>query len=275
MIWARWFLGALSLCIGVVAHGHADLEAQIGRLGDDLKKDPKNAALYLRRGELYRYHEEWTKAAKDCDQAQKLDPALAEVELARGKAFYGQGQMAKAVECLDRFLKRQPKEPEGYLFRGRALNRLGRNADAARDFGEVIALVPEPAPEYFIERARAQAGPGGGGAREAIRGLDAGIAKLGAPITLETEALELELSVRNYPAALARVERILAASPRKESWLHRKGEILELAGKPAEARSAYQEASKALQALPERIRSKPNMVELKQKLDQKLKTGAN
>ena len=90
---------------------------------------------------------------------------------------------------------------------------------------------------------------------EALRGLDEGLRRLGPLTTLQLFAIDFELANNRYEAALARLETITAQSPRKEPWLARRGEILEQAGRAAQARLAYEQALAAIESLPARHRT--------------------
>src|SRR5206468_12869435 len=103
-----------------------------------------------------------------------------------------------------------------------------------------------------------------------LAGLDAGIAKLGSLVVLQLSAIELELKNMNYDGALGRVDKVAAQSPRKETWLARKGEILKQAGRGEEAREAFQTALAALQTLPATRRNVPAMLELEKRLRQEI-----
>ena len=72
--------------------------------------------------------------------------------------------------------------------------------------------------------------------------------------------------MRRYDAALARLERIAAQSPRKERWLARRGEILRQAGRTAESREAFGKALEAIQSLPSYHRSTKATVELENRV---------
>jgi len=63
-------------------------------------------------------------------------------------------------------------------------------------------------------------------------------------------ALELEMKLSLYETALKRVDRLAAAAGRKETWLARRGEILEKLGRTDEARAAYEAALAALKSVP-------------------------
>ena len=79
---------------------------------------------------------------------------------------------------------------------------------------------------------------------------DAGLERLGQPVTLQLYAIELELTRGRHDAALARLDRIAAQANRQETWLVRRGEILESAGRVEEARVAYSAALEAIKTLP-------------------------
>ncbi len=213
-----------------------------------LRREPRNASLYLKRGELYRLHRDWRRAAADYERAARLDPRLAAVDFARGRMLFEAGQNRAAKSALDRFLRAEADHAEALTTRARVLVRLGQRAEAAQDFTRALALAPEP--ELFVERAAAIAAAGAPHTREALEGLDEGIARYGPLVTLQLPAIELELREGRYDAALARLETVAAQSPRQESWLARRGDILLRAGRAEEARTAYAAALAALEQLP-------------------------
>src|SRR5262245_7785095 len=78
--------GSLGLCpLPGLAHG--DLHEQIAAATSQIEKNPKNAELYLKRGELHRAHEDWDAALADYERAAILNPKLIVVDLARGKVL--------------------------------------------------------------------------------------------------------------------------------------------------------------------------------------------
>ena len=96
--------------------------------------------------------------------------------------------------------------------------------------------------------------------------MDDGIERLGPLVTIQLHAIDLELKRKQFDAALARLEKIAAQSPRKETWLARRGEILLQAGRREEARAAYEQALKALDTLPPGRRNVPAMNELERRI---------
>ena len=86
---------------------------------------------------------------------------------------------------------------------------------------------------------------------------DEGLQALNHPVTLQLYAIELEIDHLRYDAALKRLDQIASRSVRKETWLIRRGEILEKARRPEQAKQAYQGALDAIDALPQsRIRNR-------------------
>ena len=121
-----------------------------------------------------------------------------------------------------------------------------------------------PAPELFIARARALVAAGAKHHEEALRGLEEGLALLARPVTLELEALEIELTLKRFDDALARLDRLAAAAPRPEPWLVRRGEILERAGRLADSRRAYTAALDSISTLPQARRDSSFFAKLEQ-----------
>lgn len=231
------------------AHAHEGLHEQIEAVTAKIRRDPKNASLYLQRGELHRLHRDWRRATADYDRAARLQPGLTIVDLARGKMLYESHKLQQAKLVLDRFLHEQPNHVEGFITRARVLARMGDRVAAARDFTQALTLAPTPEPELYLERAQVLAEEERH-IEDALRGLDEGIHRLGPIVTLQLLAIDLESRRRNYDAALSRLDSIAAQSERKEMWLVRRGEILRNAGRIEEARATFKAALVAIESLP-------------------------
>lgn len=238
------------ICLALLpsfVYAHEGLHEQIAAITAKIKRDPKNASLYLQRGELHRLHRDWARAAADYDRAERLEPSLKVVDLARGKLFFESGRLQRARVTFDRFLRQKPGHYEGLITRARVLAKLRSRNKAVADFSDALAKSPEP--ELYLERAHVLAADEQR-ISEALSGLDDGIRKLGPLVTLQLTAIDLELRRKNYDSALARLDQIAAQSERKETWLVRRGEILKLAGRDEEARTAFNAALVAIESLP-------------------------
>ena len=241
---------ALALGCPPEAAAHSDLEEQIAAVTARIDREPRRADLHLKRGDLHRAHRDWVPALADLDRAAALDPGLASVDLARATLSFDADMPRAALAAIERFLARQPDHAGGRILRARILTSLRRPLEAAEDWARAIAASARPRPEYYLARAHALAADDRR-IDEALAALEDGTRRLGPIVTLELAAMELELARARYDAALARVDRLAAAAPRNEQWLVQRGEILERAGRAAEARDAFAAALKAVQTLPE------------------------
>lgn len=273
----RWFrfVGVVLLSVAVTlvapitAAAHGAVHEQIAALTIKISHDPRDADLYVKRGELYSDDGDWKSALDDFERAGQLNAGLLVVDLARGRTLINAGQFEPAKSALDRFLAKEPIHAEARILRARALAQLGQWDASVVDYTQAIdylAQLGAPNPDYYLERASASASRGPRYVPEALNGLDEGIATLGMLATLQLYAIELELSLGRTDEALARLEPLVAHANRRESLLARLGEILELAGRPRAARAAYEQAVTAINALTPRHRATPGIVELEQQV---------
>jgi predicted Zn-dependent protease len=256
------------------AWAHADLLLQIEEISKEIAQKPNSAELYLRRGELRRAHFEWDEALADYQRAETLSPSLVVVELMRARVCLDSGWPLAARAYVDRFLRHQTNNPEAYITRARAYQRLQLRLSAADDYDRAINLSRESGPDLYIERAQVLALEGREYFGRALQGLDDGIRKLGPLVVLQLFAIDIDLKSQNFDGALTRLDRVAERSPRKESWLSRKGEILKQAGRLAEANQSYRDALAALQTLPPVRRNVPAIVELEKRIRHEIEATA-
>jgi tetratricopeptide (TPR) repeat protein len=239
---------------------HPDIDEQLAGLERLDSPAACNTAAALKIGDLHRSRREWELAWVAYDRAARCDPTLDTVDFARGVLYLEAGAPEDAKRYLDRFLTMHPGAPHGLLARGRALMQLRRPAEAAADFDHAIAQLPAAQPDDFLARARAQVAAG---QREAaLRGLDAALQRHGPVPALLRLALDLEIEQQQYTAALARLDALTAQAADREVWLVRRGEILELAGRPRDARLAFEAAVAAIAARPAHRRGAPAVRDL-------------
>jgi tetratricopeptide (TPR) repeat protein len=259
-------LGALAvlLSLPVLSHAHGPLHEQIIEVTRQIAIFPDSVELYLKRGELHRHHLDWPAALADFNRADSLRPDLVSIDLYCGKTWLDAAEPERAKLALNRYLKKTPDDADGLLTRARALNLLGEHLSAAQDFTRALAQLDTPQPEHYLERAQALCA--GQHLAEALSGLDEGMQRLGTIVTLELFAIELEIQQQNYEAALTRLEKVEAQSPRKEKWLVRRGEILQLAGRHDEAQQAFRLALREIESLPQARRHTKATMELEKRL---------
>lgn len=254
-------LGLLLLGGSPRAHAHGDDQLLIDALTEELAKAPE-ADLFIRRGELYRHHQQWDKAEADLVAAAKLDPALTLVDFFRARLLLDAGAPAKAEDFILRYLAAAPREAEGWYLRGEIAGALGRFDEAAAHYATGLGLAPSPRPDQYLRRARLLAAAPNADPRRVLAALDEGIAKLGPVISLLDYAIDLEVQAGQPDAALARIARAMENLPRRERWLVRQGDLLVTCGRSREAAASYRAALAAIAELPERYRDTVPMEKL-------------
>src|SRR5689334_17608436 len=96
------------------ARPHGDDQLLIDALTEELAKAPE-ADLFIRRGELFRHHQEWAKAAADFDAAARLEPKLAVVDFFRARLLLESDEAANAQPFIERYVASTPDEAEGWF----------------------------------------------------------------------------------------------------------------------------------------------------------------
>ena len=251
----------LAILAAGIAFAHGEFHVQIEAVNKSIAQAPRNSALYVKRGEMYRMHGDWVTAESDFDRALVLDPNAAEAILGRARMAADRGGLVRALALLGEYLVARPNSEVGFALRADVGKRLGKWKEAAADYEVAIRISTEPTVDYYLGKAEALSKVGSDGA--AIEAIDAGISRLGALVTLDQWAVDFLVSKKRWNDALNRHSRMVASAPRKESALTRHGEILMAAGRFAQAKVSFQAALEAWEQLPERLRTMQAMQDLR------------
>ncbi len=246
----------LSLCLSVSdARSHARDPTEAEAADARVRSRPRDAEAWLARAQLRFRWGDAPGALADLDRARRLGAHPSRFALERGLALLEVGKVESAEERLRDFLERHPHHVQARASRGRALALLGRPAEAARELEHAIGRSAAPTPDLYLSRARALLEAEAGDPSRALESLEEARARLGPLVVLESYALDLEQSDGRFDAALARVERLAAGSPRQESWLIRRAAILARIGRPGDAAASLRMALLAIERLPPHRRS--------------------
>lgn len=274
----RTYLLAMALVAVVTTTGqpvwaHGSFHQNASLLTKQIKEEPRNARLYLERGELHRIHGDAKAALSDYARALRFDADLSEVFFARAMLLLEQGDAGMALEDVDRFLARNEGHGQGLFLRGQVLCELNRVCDAVAVMDIAIVSMEQPRPEHFVTRARVIRHMDGGSIEEAIAGLDQGMKLLGTVASMQLEAVELESARGQFDLAIERLDTLNDQYERKDLLLVRRGQVYEAAGQQMEAESLYTEALDSILELPAYRRNKEETRELEVLLRQKLAVG--
>lgn len=241
------------------APAHGSFDTRLAALSAQIEAQP-SADHYLARSALYREHGDLEAALADLEQAERLEPERVDVDLQRGRLALVAGRPEQALAPLQNLLAESPDHGEAHLALARALAGLGRSREAAIHYTRAIETATVAIPSRYLERADALLAAGQ--LEAALEGLDEGLARLGPVVALANRAIEIERAQGRADAALVRLDRLAAFASRQETWLARRAELLEDAGRCAEARSVWAAALAEIERLPARRRAAPAMAQL-------------
>jgi tetratricopeptide (TPR) repeat protein len=264
-------LGTLLLA-PVVVSAHAGIDELTRASSEEVRRHPGDAQVRLQHARVLQLAHQWDAALAELDIAALRGADADEVGAVRASILLDAGRTQAALAELDRVMARRP-EAYGLCFeRGRVLLALGRTEDAAQEFGRAIAGMPAPQPEHVIARRDALLALGR--REEAVAALDAGMQRVGRVASLQLAAIDLEVELGRYDAALARLNELLMHGAANPMWMARRGEILARAGKTAAARAEYERALALLAARPN-VRRVKAFDDLKRRLESELASTSN
>lgn len=244
----------LAVVLSAPAAAHPGLHHDIARASEAIEKDPSRAPLYVERAFLERLDEEYESALADLDRARTLDPADIRVAAERGMTLSAMGRDAEAEAELTRFLAAGKGTAPVFAERAKVRERLGRKKAAVADYASAIALRPDV--ETYMLRGALQESLGDlAGAADGYRD---GVARLGDAVNFDLALIRVETARKRYDAAIAVIDGQIGKAPVKTDWYLRRADVLDAAGRRAEARrdreQALAEAEGALQKSVNAIR---------------------
>ncbi len=248
------------IVLGHDAFAHGDVHQQIQLVTGEILKDDHNVSLLLKRAELERMDGDFLAALRDCDKAHTLEVTNIAIHFTRAKILLDQGKSARAAVEFDKFLKDHPLHVDALIGQARASVQAGEIESAERYFRLAIEHAAAPEPDWYFECARMLERAGRGS--DAVAVLDDAGRRFGGIVSIELLAIEFETKLHNFDRAVTRLDKIIAQSSRKESWLGKRAQILELAGRFDEARHAYVKTLAAIHALPTPLRMTATTKEL-------------
>ncbi len=242
---------ACAVCIllgAAPANAHGLVHERIDLQSTRIEADPLDAEAWRDRGALYALDEDFARAARDLEEAQRLDPTLPGLDLQIANALVPLGELERAEEVLGVLLEARPDDADAYVVRARARSAQGDHDGAQADFARAIAAAETPSPRTYVEQARALRAAGR--RAEALGALEAGASVLGGLVVFVEEAVELEAEAGRFDRALAWTDRLEPALRGSPAWRARRAELLRGAGRRTEALGEAREGLAALARLP-------------------------
>jgi len=110
-----------------------------------LKKDPRNVAVLVKRGDLYFKVHQFDQAILDYSDAIKIDPHADKAYFGRGLALGRNGQIQDGINDLSVYIKRHPDDSHAYTKRGVRYLWLRKDDMAKQDLEKAVSLNPKNA----------------------------------------------------------------------------------------------------------------------------------
>ena len=247
----------------VLLFGHGNLHKAIEAATLKIQASPQDAGLWLERSYLSRRHGDHDGAYRDLQKARELDQAAAEYNFLLGQLMVEARWHKSARQYLDAFLKKNPGHVEALVLRAKARQGGGDFAGSCKAYDAAIPLLKNPQPGHFLDQALVHSLNPETGPKVALERLEAAMKRIGRVVTLQEFALQYELQLEDYEAALSRIDELMEEAQRRERWLIRRGQVLLRAGRSGEARLAFGQVTSLVDALPPGVRERPVNQDLK------------
>ncbi len=245
---------------------HPSTLSRLEELNHLISEDPESPDYYLQRGELHRRHDRFQKALRDFKKAQVLDPDLVISDYYLARLLLDMDKPKQAWERIRTYVQKVPTDPNGFLVKARIAIARDKLDLSEISYSRVIALMPRPTPDIYIDRARVQMKQGQMGLIKADEGIDEAIKALGPLVSLIELCIEIQMAQKAFISAIDCIDRLPSKIADQPKWLARKGELFVLAKSPEKARTAFEGALMSLKSLPVNRRSTRAMVKQEKKI---------
>jgi len=240
-------------------------KAEIKKLNRSIQTNPGNAALYLERGEIYREDSEFRLALKDFYTAERLNPQLAAVEFARARVYKDINRHQLTEEHLQRFLELEPENLKALRLLATFYVERERYQAADAVYERIIKTFSEPALSFYF--LRSQNRENYGDVAGALALIEEAIRLVEWSPMLESKAVEYEVKLGDFRAALARLDGLIEREEqRRFRYYQKKAEVLLLAQDTVSAKENFELALSSLDQRHPRLTHLPGLKALRDQL---------
>lgn len=255
----------LLMVVCLAAHAHGDLHERIAKLTEQIKEQPNNPDLYLKRGQLYYQHQEYDNAEKDYLKTQQLAPDSVEVLYWKALLYLDVKRTEDGLAAVDTYLAARPNDVNALRTNAKLLLQAERPIDAIKPFQQVIVLAEETLPENYLELSQVFVQLDKD--TLAIAWLKKGIADLGQVFTLKDAILDVYKEAGMYNEAIAEYELLASTNTRKETYYFEIAKLYLAQQDKAQAKVYLQKARIALESLPWHLQMTDAMKALSEELN--------
>ena len=218
-----WLVLVLILGLAVASglSAHSDLLTQIEQLDQQIAEQGATPARLLKRGDLYRRHEDYDAAARDFEAARALDPDNEELEFFIGRLQLETGDYPTARQSIVKYLESYPDHARGWSLLGETEVRLGQPEAAADCFGQAIAQSSSASPELYRAQVLSLLAAGKSNRDGAALVVEQGLQSLGPEVNLLGLAVDIALAEARREQAAGLLGQLPKGLERLPQWSQR------------------------------------------------------
>jgi len=228
----RILLAALAIALCGDGRAHPDLLAQIEQLSARLEETPADAALLLKRGDLYRRHEDYDAAALDFAAARAANPGHDLLDFYEGRLLHQAGDSHRARAMVTRYLETHMEKATAWKLLGDIHRALGEPDPAATAYERAIRFSQAASPDLYRSLVLARLGSGQDAWPDALAAVDQGLARFGVEVSLIGLGADIALALGRPRLAAEYLGRLPGHLPELPAWKTRaaSGACLESSG---------------------------------------------
>lgn len=241
------------------------------RLTVQIQQDSSNGELYLKRGELYRQHTDWSQAQTDFWHALSLDEDLVDAHLGLARTYAELQMSDSGLDHVNAFLSHYTYHPpKAIRVRAHLLIQAERYEEALLDL-EVVVASRILKPEDIVALAQTQLQIHPTSYNEALATIDHGLTRVDGAISLYEAGLSIATEGGAYERALYYVDEVLSVVPDNPHWLAKRGHVCAQAGNHTEATSAFEHALRSISQLPQQTKATLAIRQLRSSIEAELR----
>jgi len=232
------------LCLVLAALGasavpaHPGLHHDIEAASKAIAADPDNAELYARRAHYLRLSAQYDQSLADLEKGKEIDPSSNAVRLGLGLTLSALSRDAEAEASLNEFIESGGRVVPAFTGRAEIRARDGRIVDAIADYTSALDIQQKL--DTYLARGALQ--EQAGDLNAAAEGYAEGLESLGGAVTMRLALIRVQNEQGRFDEALELIDRELQRAPVKTDWYLSRAQVLESAGRTAEARATIVQA---------------------------------
>ena len=221
-------------------HAHPDLVNQIEHQSDLIETNPDDISALLKRGELYRRHQEFERSAADFRRARKIAPSHSLLNWYEGLLAFDTFDFQRANRLLSQYLQANPQHAAAWYWRGKARVGMAQYAAAAEDFSRAIETNARPSPILYRAKVLALLASGWDQTDRAVETVAEGLGHFPREINLLGLAVDLALVASDTDSAVSHFSRLDTRLLELPQWQFRQATWHCVAGNTEKAREAFE-----------------------------------